>query len=802
MVSKTEIQEQLRNQSSKVLQDIEDLKRGIAKLKEGGLTEQEEITVKGLQKNISHKMTILSNLERRAGQKLSLMEKHEAGIYGEGPDSEYVNVYGKKLEDLQAIYGDQVKAGQNLADIERQIKSGEIAPYETKTIEVKERSINLPPPVVGGGIPVAEMREIRNQTIRLTPKDSTTINQQQAQKPIMQTVSKIVPYEVEQGQNKQYAKIELREPDRIGEKRLVNEVDIIGYTSVNQKENINPLIYGTTYNIGGQFLKTSYDMQSQFDNYQRFASQQKNQFSRLVALAGSTFVKTSYDLTLGIPVTAVKKGPVEAVAQFNPVRLFKAIKEDKLFISKDPEGRISESLGMIGGVKLGGEVTGRTLEPAIKSFQRYNKNLKMESFTEIMRKDIKKMEYGEFSINKALGEQQKFIKLTESGEAIPQYTDPLAPKRPIEKVTGAKVTIEGTAQRGVFIREIIKENISPKDLLRESLKKEVTKLTEETIKVSDKKPSEQIKLIELEKGEYKSKFTQDFIDTIDFNRRKSLLRKFIEDEGGYIQAGLRSPQIEFLREGIKKPRLEFERGLEIDLTGSKIGLKFLPIVDYNKDIGIDKNKETDRDLFKLNIGDTKQESISELNIEYEIDSINKPTTDIFKELRQPTEEDQDRDRDLFTIPISDTKQNPDLDLESPEKIIDIQEKEKQDTKLFNLPGDNNIMLTSELPLYDVFAKSEGKFIKVNKQPLPENKALNLGADVVDNTASAQFKIKKTAKKGKELDTFSFQKRNKFRKKGNAYIELIRDRIDTVGELQGITVKGWLAKRQGGFNGIL
>lgn len=100
------------------------------------------------------------------------------------------------------------------------------------------------------------------------------------------------------------------------------------------------------------------------------------------------------------------------------------------------------------------------------------------------------------------------------------------------------------------------------------------------------------------------------------------------------------------------------------------------------------------------------------------------------------------------------------------------------------------------PTYNVYAREKGKFIKLNKKPLPEKKALNLGADVVDNTASATFKIKKTDKKVSLKDDFFFNKKAKFRKKDNTYTELNQHRIDSVGEIQGITVKGWLAHRKG------
>lgn len=101
----------------------------------------------------------------------------------------------------------------------------------------------------------------------------------------------------------------------------------------------------------------------------------------------------------------------------------------------------------------------------------------------------------------------------------------------------------------------------------------------------------------------------------------------------------------------------------------------------------------------------------------------------------------------------------------------------------------------EIPTYDVYAREKGQFMKVNKKPLPRNKALNLGADVVDNTVSATFKLQERGK-DKVRDDFMFNKSPKFRKKDGLFIELNKHRIDSLGEFRGITVKGWLAQRGG------
>lgn len=98
--------------------------------------------------------------------------------------------------------------------------------------------------------------------------------------------------------------------------------------------------------------------------------------------------------------------------------------------------------------------------------------------------------------------------------------------------------------------------------------------------------------------------------------------------------------------------------------------------------------------------------------------------------------------------------------------------------------------------YNVLIKEKGKFLKANTKPLPRNKALNLGADIVDNSSAATFSIRKTSKKTRLIDDLNVARLNKFRQKGiNTFIERNRNRIDTFGERRGITAKGLLALRR-------
>ena len=102
--------------------------------------------------------------------------------------------------------------------------------------------------------------------------------------------------------------------------------------------------------------------------------------------------------------------------------------------------------------------------------------------------------------------------------------------------------------------------------------------------------------------------------------------------------------------------------------------------------------------------------------------------------------------------------------------------------------------------YNAYAKQGGKYIKVNQEPLTRNGALALIQEVVDNTSSATGRIRETVGKAKEsmIGMFSGYK---FKQKNNTYQEKNTYRIDTQGEHEGITVKGWLAKKRKRYVGL-
>ncbi len=110
--------------------------------------------------------------------------------------------------------------------------------------------------------------------------------------------------------------------------------------------------------------------------------------------------------------------------------------------------------------------------------------------------------------------------------------------------------------------------------------------------------------------------------------------------------------------------------------------------------------------------------------------------------------------------------------------------------------------------FNVLGKSRGKFSKLNKKgPLTRANALALGGDLIDGSASAQFKLREA--KGKPVkpeftsSPFSFRAakfRNPIRKgkkiaDPNTFIEKTAFRIDSPGELKQITAEGLLAIRR-------
>jgi len=104
--------------------------------------------------------------------------------------------------------------------------------------------------------------------------------------------------------------------------------------------------------------------------------------------------------------------------------------------------------------------------------------------------------------------------------------------------------------------------------------------------------------------------------------------------------------------------------------------------------------------------------------------------------------------------------------------------------------------------YDVEVRKKGKWEKINKKPFNKRAASDFGFDAVDNSAAASFRLKENPKKQKLANYFSLgaiTARSKFRKKKEGKFDIHiekrgKGRIDTPGEVAGISAKGWAAQR--------
>jgi hypothetical protein len=95
--------------------------------------------------------------------------------------------------------------------------------------------------------------------------------------------------------------------------------------------------------------------------------------------------------------------------------------------------------------------------------------------------------------------------------------------------------------------------------------------------------------------------------------------------------------------------------------------------------------------------------------------------------------------------------------------------------------------------FDVFVRRKGQFEKINYAPLRRTEALGLGSFDVRTTPAATFKIEKAKEKATQRFKGSFDQ-SFFYRKGGLFIEKKKKRIDTPGELRGITFKGLAALR--------
>jgi hypothetical protein len=121
-------------------------------------------------------------------------------------------------------------------------------------------------------------------------------------------------------------------------------------------------------------------------------------------------------------------------------------------------------------------------------------------------------------------------------------------------------------------------------------------------------------------------------------------------------------------------------------------------------------------------------------------------------------------------------------------------KGKSPFRLPELKSEKKGKKKSKVSSYNAFVKRKGRYEKINEKGLSKKQALKAMFEEVDNTPSATGKIRKGKKKINKPDFVSISpsRRDKFRRKKNkknVYVEKDRFRIDSVGELFGITRKG-------------
>jgi hypothetical protein len=129
----------------------------------------------------------------------------------------------------------------------------------------------------------------------------------------------------------------------------------------------------------------------------------------------------------------------------------------------------------------------------------------------------------------------------------------------------------------------------------------------------------------------------------------------------------------------------------------------------------------------------------------------------------------------------------------------IEEKPKQTNtpppssfKRFKQPQKNNIFGTLG---YNVFIRNKGIFAQANTKALSKSQAINFGANIVESTTAATFKIipsKSQLLSNQKIPAANLK--NFYTNKKGYFIEKPSKRINTFGELQGITFKGIQSKK--------
>lgn len=250
------------------------------------------------------------------------------------------------------------------------------------------------------------------------------------------------------------------------------------------------------------------------------------------------------------------------------------------------------------------------------------------------------------------------------------------------------------------------------------------------------------------------------------------------------------PSFDLVRAG--KPGISYTPTFNI--FGTTLGTTLSQKIDITSGLKTDVGLKTST----LSIGDLKIKQAEEVDI------IQKPRQDLAIISISKV--------DTTTDTTTDTKVDTALDTRLDTKTYlgeEIRMKEKEIILPFGLalPGQDRVKKQQKQRAYQSYIKERGKYKPIGK-PTSQSEALDLGAEYVDRTPSARFKIEPTNRKPINNPSVSRgyfnNNKQKFRgykiKKGSKvpmkqeYIEFERYRIDRPSERKGITARGTDAVR--------
>lgn len=210
------------------------------------------------------------------------------------------------------------------------------------------------------------------------------------------------------------------------------------------------------------------------------------------------------------------------------------------------------------------------------------------------------------------------------------------------------------------------------------------------------------------------------------------------------------------------------------------------------------------DVLQIPIIDTGIETRQAQDIAQE--SIFETPLDLFVPEPTPRDPGRDRGRDFIDIPDPFVPDRPGPGEPPPPDPFGDEPPPPDIPRRIRIRGfglDNNLFgITNQG--FDVLIREKGQDIEFDpKKSFPRQRAKNIGADIVDNSAAASFRIEKSDQPiDSGIDDVFFALEDKFRSPATKsrlppkqFIEKRGFRIDSPGELAGITAKGLIARRK-------